>query len=247
MHYNAALAITEAICGTSQTKLYVKLGLESLKARLWFRRMLYFHKFKSYGLPPYLLQLIPQESSSYNTKNSEDISKYHCRQDSFKNSFFPWIIREWNNLDLDIHKSTYWVSRQHLLKVIRQQPSATFNVCTFAGLHLLTRLLLDPSHLNEYRFNLNFQNCIKPLCTCSLEVESTSHFLLYSFYCDDFHATLLNELKLVDEKILKLSDNKLINLLLYDHPQFDSNKRTRLVNAGFKYIIDAGRFTVPLV
>ena len=51
----------------------------------------------------------------------------------------------------------------------------------------------------------------------------------------------------MDEKILKLSDNKLISLLLYDHPQFDSNKRTRLVNAGFKYIIDAGRFTVPLV
>ena len=107
MHYNAALAITGAICGTSQTKLYAKLGLESLKARLWFRRLLYFHKFKSYGLPPYILQLIPQESSSYNTKNSEDISKYHCRQDSFKNSFLPWIIREWNNLDLDIHKSTY--------------------------------------------------------------------------------------------------------------------------------------------
>ena len=74
MQYNAALAITGAICGTSQTKLYVKLGIESLKTRRWFRRLLYFHKFKSYGLPPYLLQLIPQESRSYNTKNSEDIS-----------------------------------------------------------------------------------------------------------------------------------------------------------------------------
>ena len=33
VHYNAALAITGALCGTSQTKLYVELGLESLKAR----------------------------------------------------------------------------------------------------------------------------------------------------------------------------------------------------------------------
>ena len=89
VQYNAALAITGAIRGTSQTKLYVELGLESLKARRWFRRLCYFYKFKSYGLPPYLFQLIPHESHSYNTHNSEDISKYHCRTDSFNNSFFP--------------------------------------------------------------------------------------------------------------------------------------------------------------
>ena len=38
---NAALAITGAILGTSQTKLYVELGLESLKARRSFRRLLF--------------------------------------------------------------------------------------------------------------------------------------------------------------------------------------------------------------
>ena len=37
MQYNAALAITGAIRGTSQTKLYHELGLESLKFRRWFR------------------------------------------------------------------------------------------------------------------------------------------------------------------------------------------------------------------
>ena len=37
IQYNAALAITGAIKGTSQTKLYKKLGLESLKFRRWFR------------------------------------------------------------------------------------------------------------------------------------------------------------------------------------------------------------------
>ena len=65
--YNAALAITGAICGTSQTKLYVELGLESLKARCWFRRLCYLYKFKSYGLSSYLFQLMPQESHSYNS------------------------------------------------------------------------------------------------------------------------------------------------------------------------------------
>ena len=64
---------------------------------------------------------------------------------------------------------------------------------------------------------------------------------------NDICETLLNELKSVDENILKLSGNKLINLLLYGDSKFDSNKNTRLLNAAIKYIIDSGRFTVPLV
>ena len=102
------------------------------------------------------------------------------------------------------------------------------------------------SHLNEHRFNHNFQNCINPLCTCSLEVESTSHFFLHCLHYNDIRETLLNELKLVDENILKLSGNKLINLLLYGDSKFHLNKTTRLLNAAIKYIIDSGRFTVPL-
>ena len=51
----------------------------------------------------------------------------------------------------------------------------------------------------------------------------------------------------VDENILKLSENKLINLLLYGDSKFDSNKNTRLFNTAVKYIIDSGRFTVLLV
>ena len=46
MQYNAALVITGAIRGASQTKLYNKLGLESLKFRKWFRQLCTFFKIK---------------------------------------------------------------------------------------------------------------------------------------------------------------------------------------------------------
>ena len=103
------------------------------------------------------------------------------------------------------------------------------------------------SHLNEHTLNHNFQNCMNPLCTCSLEVESISHFFLHCLHYNDTRETLLNELKSIDENILKLSGNKLINLLLYGDSKFDSNKNTRLLNAAIKYIIDSARFTDPLV
>ena len=47
IQYNTALAITGAIRGTSQTKLYHELGLESLKFRTWFRWLCTFFKKKN--------------------------------------------------------------------------------------------------------------------------------------------------------------------------------------------------------
>ena len=139
---------------------------------------------------------------------------------------FLWTFHEWNKLDSDIGQSTHRVFKQHLLEDIWPQP-ATFNFLNFPGLHLLTRLQLALRHLNGHRFNYNFQNCNKPLRICSLEVESTSHFFQLCLHYNDIQATLLNQLKSIDENVLKLSDNKLINLLLYGYPQFDSNKNIR--------------------
>ena len=50
IQYNAALAITGAIKGTSQSKLYCKLGFESLKFRRWFRKLCTFFKLKTSAL-----------------------------------------------------------------------------------------------------------------------------------------------------------------------------------------------------
>ena len=39
IQYNAALAITGAIRGTSREKIYSELGLESLQDRRWYRKL----------------------------------------------------------------------------------------------------------------------------------------------------------------------------------------------------------------
>ena len=44
IQYNASLAITGAIRGTSRDKLYQELGLESLKNRRWYRKITTLYK-----------------------------------------------------------------------------------------------------------------------------------------------------------------------------------------------------------
>ena len=44
IQYNGALAVTDAIRGTSEEKLYQELGLEYLQQRRWYRKISCFFK-----------------------------------------------------------------------------------------------------------------------------------------------------------------------------------------------------------
>ena len=59
VQHDAALAITDAIRGTSKEKLYQELGFESLKDKRWLRRLCYLHKIISTKQPAYHCDLIP--------------------------------------------------------------------------------------------------------------------------------------------------------------------------------------------
>ena len=121
-------------------------------------------------------ELIPKKSHQYITRNVNDIATYQCRTDAFKFSFLLWNITEWNKIDIKIRNSPYSVFRNYLLKETRPKPSPLYNIQNPSGIKLLIRLRLGLSHLNEHKFNHNFDDCVNPFCTCSLEPESTSHF-----------------------------------------------------------------------
>ena len=59
LQYNAALAITGAIKGSSKEKLYQELGFESLKDRRWMRKFCYLSKVISSKRLSYLYDMFP--------------------------------------------------------------------------------------------------------------------------------------------------------------------------------------------
>ena len=54
IQYNAAIAITGTIRGTSSEKLFQELGLETLKSRRWFRKLYLFYKILHGKSPSYV-------------------------------------------------------------------------------------------------------------------------------------------------------------------------------------------------
>ena len=112
VQYNAALAITGAVRGTSRIKLYKELGLESLSFRRWFRRLCAFYKIKTLAMPSYLHSVIPNRTHIYNTRLLDTVETFFCRTNIFKYSFFPCSIVEWNKLDYALRtEKSYLVFR----------------------------------------------------------------------------------------------------------------------------------------
>ena len=107
----------------------------------------------------------------------------------------------------------------------------------------MTRLRLDLSHLNEHRFCHNFQDCMNPLCSCSLEIENTLHYLLPSHHFSSNRIVLMNSVVSVISDFEFLSDNTKKDVLLYGEPSLDQNKNKFILEATLTFIKSSERFS----
>ena len=139
IQYNACLAITGTIRGTSKEKLYQEIGLESLQLRRWYRKLGMFYKIFKSKSPQYLFKLIPEKTSSHVTRNAENIPLFNIKLNFYKNSFFPSSIIEWSNLDPKLHNSENFgnfkiYNIQNILEFIRPNQTVFLTAAVLRGL-----------------------------------------------------------------------------------------------------------------
>ena len=123
--------------------------------------------------------------------------------------------------------TSYTAFKNALLTFIRPKHVDTFGIHNPIRMQLLARLRLGFSHLNEHKFRHNFRDFLNPLCKCKLEPETTSHFLLRCHLFQVERATLLNDIKGVDEHIISDNTNNSDQILLYGNKNYnhDTNKK----------------------
>ena len=150
--------------------------------------------------------MIPKSHQSFRTRTNRTYTNILLPNWLFQKFFlFPSVLSDWFQLDVNIRNSesiAIFISR--LLSFIRPMQSNVYNIFDPIGLKFLTRLRLDFNHLNEHRFRHNFQDCLNPLCSCSLETEDTKHYLLH---CNQFSQHRID----------------LINSMIYIFAGFDSS------------------------
>ena len=98
----------------------------------------------------------------------------------FESSFFPYCIKEWNNLSDELRKIESTVQfKTKILSFIRPKETSIFKIHDINGIKLLNRLRLHFSDLNEHKFRHNFRTTVDPMCSCGIEPETTLHYLLH--------------------------------------------------------------------
>ena len=123
------------------------------------------------------------------------------------------------------------------MSFIRPKANSVLNCNSSKGLKFVTRLRLELSHLREHKLKHSFQDSIDPLCSCSLDVESTIHYFLH---CPQFtieRHTLLNTISQIVNKLLDSNESNLIQNLLFDDPSKDTEANTEILNATVNYVL----------
>ena len=74
--------------------------------------------------------------------------------------------------DISIRNSSSCHTFKNLiLEFIKLEPNRLSSAQKLKGLKLLTRMRLGLSHLVNHKFRHNFQDCLKPICSCGQEIE----------------------------------------------------------------------------
>ena len=171
----------------------------------------------------------------------------NVKHNFLKNTFFPSTRIEWNKLDPEIRNSTSFDSfKESILKFIRPAPNSIFQCHNPKGIKYLTRLRVNFSHLRDHKFKHSFQDTINPLCTCSLEAETTIHFILHCPYYENERHILLASIRSIKSSILDQNDNNIVKTLLYGLSSLSETQNTSILNATMEFLISSNRFEEQL-
>ena len=120
----------------------------------------------------YLHHLIPKPSTSYSTRNSENLPPIRANHSFFKDNFFSSTIIKWNKLGSKICCfPSCKLFRNRILEFVRPQPDNIFNAPNSLGLTYLTRVRVGLSHLHELKFCHNFRDSLNPICNCGNAIK----------------------------------------------------------------------------
>ena len=244
VQYKAALIVSGCWQGTSRIKLYEELGWESLSDRRWARRLIVFYKIKNGLTPLYLSEHVPERTEISLRLRRRVANTSFVRTARYENSFFPYTIKEWKNLDDDIKSKPSVAScKRHINEFIRPPGLSFFGIQDIPGTKLLTKIRVSFSDLREHRFNHNF-NCGSPICSCGIEEESSVHFFLRCPRYSTHRSLLLSKVSdIIGFDASIFPDEHLHSILIYGSNVFNNISNALILSATISYIRSSRRFS----
>ena len=155
--------------------------------------------------------LPPLNVSRYPTKRT--FQNYPCKKTCFTNSFFPYVIKKWDSLKMDIKGLSLTDFKSKLKELMKPMKFKHFNVGHKLNNQLHAQLRLGRSKLNSHLHQIGLS--ITPACKCG-QLETVKHFLLDCKLHDVARLQLYEKLGgLLENRVSTYSKSKLCEILLY--------------------------------
>jgi hypothetical protein len=171
--------ITGATKGTSHAKLYIEYGKASILKRRNLNVICMLHKIHNNAAPKYLTDILCKyrHNDTYNLRSNLSYRPPHCRLTVFSRSFFPYAIKQWNQLP----ESTRSIKTISALKRELNPKNANqiiyYYGSRWANIHH-ARLRMHCSALNsDLHHYLHVRN--NSICSCGYICEDVCHFVCY--------------------------------------------------------------------
>ena len=236
IQYQAALAITGTWKGTSRSKIYEEIGLESLSDRRLCRRLIQLYKIVNKQTPLYLYNILPP-----NRRNLLPLpyifQEIRCRTDRYKSSFFPDAISSWNSIisHFETFPSLSELKR-HLFLLFRPAPRSIFGIHNPTGIHNIFQLRVGLTHLRSHKKKHNFLDTPSDRCICLQGVEDTKHFLLSCPLFAHHRETLVTDVgRILARNNIVINDH--VHLYLYGDTSLNDADNKNILLATISFII----------
>ena len=209
--------------------------------------MSFFYKIVNNLTPQYLKDYLNFQNVG-NLRRRPSIRPIYARTERFSNSFFPYCVTQWNNLDSQLKNmpsiSTF---KKALSNIFKPNAASIFGINNVKGLTFLTRLRVGFSHLREHKFRHGFRDTLDPFCSCRTNsIEDTEHYLLHCSNFINSRLILYNNLQAIDINLTPYSFQTFCNMLLYGNSELSDNINFLILNSTIKFLLDTDRFSGPL-
>ena len=176
LNYRAARLVSGAQKYTSCEKLLKDLAWEDTRARIKYLCLCQLYKIMSHMTTPLVHECLPP-LLNHRYPTNRTFEHYPFMSNFFVNSFFPYSIKQWDQLDPELRKEhDFAVFKAKLKETIKPSKFKHFNVGYKYPNQLHTQLRVGRSSLNSHLYPIGLSNTKS--CPCGFANESVEHFLL---------------------------------------------------------------------
>ena len=188
--FRAFKVVTSGIVRTPTINLYNEVGFETLKARRDRNALLFLFTIINGMVPDYLQELRKSKPGCCVYRNKDDFEISERRLRKYLNSFLPYSVSLWNNLDKDTRTiTTYEIFNGTLMANVNDNP--VFHLGTRQDQIITVKLRMRSSNFKGHGYCMKI---VESACSCGFINEDEFHFFLVCPLYNRPTVTLLNAL-----------------------------------------------------